>query len=105
MKKLLQAQSPARLVSLGFAAVILIGSVLLILPCSVREGVERKYIDSLYTSTTPIGQFFRALLIQIGGLGVTSTGAGAILAMGKKPDLKGRRLIREDSNLDSNKRN
>lgn len=47
MKKLLQAQSPARLVSLGFAAVILIGSVLLILPCSVREGVELKYIDSI----------------------------------------------------------
>ena len=99
MKKLLQAQSPARLISLGFAAVILIGSVLLILPCSVREGVELKYIDSLYTSTsavcvtgliavdagdtfTPIGQFFLALLIQIGGLGVTSIGAGVILAMG-----------------------
>ena len=120
MKKLLQAQSPARLISLGFAAVILIGSVLLILPCSVREGVELKYIDSLYTSTsavcvtgliavdagdtfTPIGQFFLALLIQIGGLGVTSIGAGVILAMGRKLDLKGRRLIREASNLDSNK--
>ena len=120
MKKLLQAQSPARLISLGFAAVILIGSVLLILPCSVREGVELKYIDSLYTSTsavcvtgliavdagdtfTPIGQFFLALLIQIGGLGVTSIGAGVILAMGRKLDLKSRRLIREASNLDSNK--
>lgn len=120
MKKLLQAQSPARLISLGFAAVILIGSVLLILPCSVREGVELKYIDSLYTSTsavcvtgliavdagdtfTPIGQSFLALLIQIGGLGVTSIGAGVILAMGRKLDLKGRRLIREASNLDSNK--
>lgn len=119
MKKLLQTQSPARLISLGFAAVILIGSALLILPCSVREGVELKYIDSLYTSTsavcvtgliavdagdtfTPIGQFFLALLIQIGGLGVTSIGAGVILAMGKKLDLKGRRLIREASNLDSN---
>ena len=105
MKKLLQAQSPARLISLGFAAVILIGSVLLILPCSVREGVELKYIDSLYTSTsavcvtgliavdagdtfTPIGQFFLALLIQIGGLGVTSIGAGVILAMGRKLDLR-----------------
>lgn len=119
MKKLLQTQSPARLISLGFAAVILIGSALLILPCSVREGVELKYIDSLYTSTsavcvtgliavdagdtfTPVGQFFLALLIQIGGLGVTSIGAGVILAMGKKLDLKGRRLIREASNLDSN---
>lgn len=81
MKKLLQVQSPARLISLGFAAVILIGSVLLILPCSVREGVELKYIDSLYTSTsavcvtgliavdagdtfTPIGQFFSLCLYR-----------------------------------------
>ena len=110
MKKLLQAQSPARLISLGFAAVILIGSVLLILPCSVREGVELKYIDSLYTSTSAVcvtgliavdaGDTFTP--IQIGGLGVTSIGAGVILAMGRKLDLKGRRLIREASNLDSN---
>lgn len=118
MKGLFQKQSPARLISLGYAFVILLGSVLLILPCSVQEGVELRYIDSLYTSTsavcvtglitvdagdtfTPLGQFFLAALIQVGGLGVTSVGAGVILAMGKKVDLKGRNLIREASNLDS----
>lgn len=120
MNKLFHTQSPARLISLGFAAAILMGSLLLILPCSVQEGVELKYIDSLYTSTsavcvtgliavdagdtfTPLGQFFLAMLIQIGGLGVTSIGAGIILAMGKKLDLKSRSLIREASNLTSNK--
>ena len=120
MNKLFHTQSPARLISLGFAAAILMGSLLLILPCSVQEGVELKYIDSLYTSTsavcvtgliavdagdtfTPLGQFFLAMLIQIGGLGVTSIGAGIILAMGKKLDLKSRSLIREASNLASNK--
>ena len=120
MNKLFHTQSPARLISLGFAAVILMGSLLLILPCSVQEGVELKYIDSLYTSTsavcvtgliavdagdtfTPLGQFFLAMLIQIGGLGVTSIGAGIILVMGKKLDLKSRSLIREASNLASNK--
>lgn len=98
MNKLFHTQSPARLISLGFAAAILMGSLLLILPCSVQEGVELKYIDSLYTSTsavcvtgliavdagdtfTPLGQFFLAMLIQIGGIGVTSIGAGIILAM------------------------
>ena len=118
MKGLFQKQSPARLISLGYAFVILLGSVLLILPCSVQEGVELRYIDSLYTSTsavcvtglitvdagdtfTPLGQFFLVALIQVGGLGVTSVGAGVILAMGKKVDLKGRNLIREASNLDS----
>ncbi len=117
---LIKKLSPARVIALGFAAVILIGSVLLILPCSVREGVDLSYVDALYTSTsavcvtgllavdtgtvfTPLGQFFIALLIQIGGLGVTSVGAGIILAMGKKIDLRGRTLIREASNLDSGK--
>ncbi len=117
---LIKKLSPARVIALGFASVILIGSLLLILPCSLREGVQLRYIDALYTSTSavcvtgllavdtgtvfsPIGQFFIALLIQIGGLGVTSVGAGIILAMGKKIDLCGRTLIREASNLDSGK--
>jgi trk system potassium uptake protein TrkH len=118
MKAFLLRQPPARLIALGFAFVILLGSVLLILPCSVREGVELQYIDSLYTSTsavcvtgliavdagntfTPLGQFFLGMLIQVGGLGVTSVGAAIILSMGKRVNLKGRTLIREGSNLDS----
>lgn len=120
MKSLFRTQSPARLICLGFALVILLGSLLLILPCSVQDGVELSYIDSLYTSTsavcvtgliavdagdtfTPLGQFFLALLIQVGGLGVTSVGAGIIIAMGRHLDLKGRNLIREASNLGSGK--
>ncbi len=117
---LFKKQPPVRIIALGFALVILLGSVLLILPCSVKEGVKLHYIDSLYTSTsavcvtgliavdagdtfTPLGQFFLALLIQIGGLGVTAVGAGIILAMGKKVDLKGRNLVKEAMNLDSGK--
>lgn len=118
MKGVFRRQSPARLIALGFALTILLGSVLLILPCSVQDGVDLSYIDSLYTSTsavcvtgliavdagdtfTPLGQFFLALLIQVGGLGVTTVGAGIIIAMRKNVDLKGRNLIREASNLDS----
>ena len=120
MSGFIRKQSPARLIALGFVAVILLGSLLLILPCSVRSGVHLRYIDSLYTSTsavcvtgliavdagdtfTPLGQFFLAMLIQVGGLGVTSVGVGIILAMGKRVNLKGRNLIREASNLDSGK--
>lgn len=90
------------------------------LPCSIQEGVTVRYIDALYTSTsavcvtgliavdagdtfTPLGQFFLMALIQIGGLGVTAVGAGVILAMGKKVNMKGRNLIREAMNLDSGK--
>ncbi len=118
MLKKLMKLSPGRIIALGFAAVILIGSGLLMLPCSINPGQEIKYIDALYTSTsavcvtgliaidpgtafTPLGKFFLGLLIQIGGLGVTTVGAGVILAMGRKINLKGRNLIQEAGNLDS----
>ena len=120
MIKLIKRQSPGRIIGLGFACVILIGSLLLMLPISVQDGVNLRYIDALYTSTsavcvtgliavdagdtfTPIGQFFLAMLIQIGGLGVTSVGAGVILAMRRRINFKGRTLIREAMNLDSGK--
>ena len=118
MFRLLTRQSPGRIIALGFLSVILLGSVLLMLPCSVQEGVTLRYIDSLYTSTsavcvtgliavdagdtfTPVGQTFLAMLIQVGGLGVTAVGAGVIIAIGKKVNMKGRSLIREAMNLDS----
>ena len=118
MLKYLKRQSPARIIALGFALVIFIGSILLILPCSVQEGVTLRYIDSLYTSTsavcvtgliavdagntfTPLGQFFLGMLIQIGGLGVTAMGTGIIIAMRKRLNFKGRVLVQEAMNLDS----
>ena len=120
MNRFLHTQSPARIIAAGFALAILLGSVLLILPCSVQDGVDLQYIDALYTSTsavcvtgliavdagdtfTPLGQFFLAMLIQVGGLGVTAVGAGIIVAMGRKVDMKARSLIREAMNLDSGK--
>ena len=77
----LKRQSPVRIISLGFALVILIGSVLLSLPCSIRDGVTLRYIDALYMSTsavcvtglltvdagdtfTPLGQFFLGMLTR-----------------------------------------
>lgn len=120
MFRLLKRQSPGRIIALGFLFVILLGSILLMLPCSIKDGVTVRYIDALYTSTsavcvtglivvdagdtfTPLGQTFLAMLIQIGGLGVTAVGAGVIIAIGKKVNMKGRNLIREAMNLDSGK--
>ena len=120
MNRFLHTQSPARIIALGFALAILLGSLLLLLPCSVRDGVQLQYIDALYTATsavcvtglisvdagdtfTPLGQFFLAMLIQVGGLGVTAVGAGIIVIMGRKVDMKARSLIREAMNLDSGK--
>ncbi len=120
MRNFLKRQSPGRLIAFGFAAVILIGSGLLMLPWSIQPGQTIHYIDALYTSTsavcvtgliaidpgtafTPLGRFFLALLIQVGGLGVTTVGAGVILAMGRRINLKGRNLIQEAGNLENGK--
>lgn len=118
MQKGIRRLSPARIIALGFAAVILVGSGLLMLPCSVRNGVRLSYIDALYTAASavcvtglcivdtgtalsPFGQTVLALLMQIGGLGVATVGAAVILLMGKRVNLKGRSLIRESGNLGS----
>ncbi len=120
MLKKLSKLSPGRIIALGFAAVILLGAGLLMMPFSVQPGQDIHYIDALYTSTsavcvtgliaidpgtafTPIGRGILAGLIQIGGLGVTTIGAGVILMMGKKISLKGRNIIQEAGNLENGK--
>ena len=120
MINLIKRQSPARLIALGFISLILIGSILLRLPFCVKEGAHLSYIDSLYTSTsavcvtgliavdagdtfTPLGQMILGLLMQTGGLGVTTVGAGLMLLMRKKVDLKERTLVKEALNVDSGK--
>ena len=50
----LKQQSPARLISLGFALVILLGALLLKLPISIRPGAEVTFVDALFTSTSAV---------------------------------------------------
>lgn len=86
------------------------------LPWCLRNDVSLRYIDALYTSAsavcvtgltvvdtadtfTPLGQAVVGLLIQAGGLGVATVGAGIMLAMGRRVDLKGRTVLREAMNL------
>ncbi len=118
--KSIEKQTPARIIALGFMAVILTGSFLLMLPVCVKPGVNLHYVDALFTSTsavcvtgliavdtadtyTALGQAIVAFLIQVGGLGVTSVGVGVILALGRRVNLKERLLIKEAMNLDSGK--
>ena len=120
MIKVLKKQSPVRVIAGGFFLVILLGSVLLMLPISLNNGVKLNYIDSLYTAVSAVcvtglstieagttfsvfGKVVLGTLIQIGGLGVATVGAGFIMLMGKKMDLKSRNLVHEAMNLDSGK--
>lgn len=114
----LKKMSPGRYIALGFATVILLGAFLLFLPFTHNEGVDVAFIDALFTSTSAVcvtglvvvdtadtynalGQTVVAILIQIGGLGVTSVGVGFILLARKKVDFKDRILVKEALNLDS----
>lgn len=121
MKKIinvLKNQPVGRIIAFGFASIILIGTILLLLPISVKNGSSVNLTDALFTSTsavcvtglitvdiadnfTPFGQAVVALLIQIGGLGITSVGVSLILAAGKRVSLKGHALVRESLNVDS----
>ncbi len=119
-KGFIKARTPFQLIALGFAVVILLGTVLLLLPVSVRDNATVSVIDALFTSTSAVcvtgliaidtadhftvfGRTVVALLIQVGGLGVTSVGVGFILAAGGRVSFKGRLLVREALNMDTSK--
>ncbi len=118
MIQIIKKQPPGRLIVAGFALVILIGALLLLMPFSVRDGVKVTFVDALFTSTsavcvtgliaidtadhfTPIGQGIVAALIQVGGLGVTSIGVGLMIAAGKKISIKSRLVVKEALNVDN----
>ena len=120
MKTFIKKQPPGRLIAMGFAMVILIGTCLLLTPWSVRQGVTVKPVDALFSATsavcvtglvtidtadhfTAFGQAIMGLLIQIGGLGVSSVGVGLVIAAGKKVSFKSRTMAKEALNVDNYK--
>lgn len=109
---------PGVLIVLGFAATILLGAGLLLLPPCRQPGVRLSLVDALFTSTsavcvtgllvvdtaetfTVLGRAVVALLIQIGGLGVSSIGVGVILLARRHVGFKQRLLVQEGLNLDT----
>ncbi|MBP1757069.1 MAG: H(+)-transporting ATPase [Firmicutes bacterium] len=116
----IKKMNPGRFIALGFATVILLGAFILFLPFTHRTGVDVAFIDALFTSTSAVcvtglnvvdtydtynvfGQIVVAVLIQIGGLGVTSVGVGFMLLARRKVDFKDRILVKEALNLNSMK--
>lgn len=103
---------PTRVISLSFAAIILVGSGLLMLPISSRQGIVTPFIDCLFTATsatcvtglvvhdtftywTEFGQCVILFLIQVGGLGLVTFTTFFNFMIGKKLGLRGRRLAQE----------
>ena len=110
--------STTHIILFSFLAVILIGSLLLSLPISIKNGEHVDYIDALFTATTAtcvtglttlttattwsfFGQAVIMVLIQIGGLGTITVLTGFMVAMHKHIGIKDRQLIQDAFNLDT----
>ncbi len=110
--------SPGRLIILGFFMVILLGTALLMLPISIRDGVSVSFVDALFTSTSAVcvtglvvvdaydtltvfGRTVLASLIHIGGLGVSCVGVAVILLARRRVGFKERQLVQEGLNMGS----
>ena len=107
--------SPAQVLVIGFAALIVIGGLLLSLPISSRSGDRLPFMDAVFTSTSAVcvtglvvvdtytqfslfGQLVIICLIQIGGLGIMTISTLVFLILGKRVTLRGRILIQEAMN-------
>ena len=110
--------STTHIILISFLIVIVIGSILLSLPISTKNGVSIKYIDALFTATTStcvtglvtvptystwsiFGQIVILLLIQIGGLGVVAFMSAFMIIINKKLKLKDYQLIQDAFNLNT----
>lgn len=104
--------SPPRVVLLSFAAAILVGSLVLMLPGMTSDPASFRYIDALFTATsavcvtglvsvdtatvyTPLGKAVIAVLIQIGGLGIMTGATVLFVLTGRRIGLQRRLVVQE----------
>ena len=97
---------------LGFAGVILLGALLLMLPISTTDGNVTPFNETLFTATSAVcvtglvvqdtgsywstfGQTVILALIQIGGLGVVTVAASFALLSGRKISLMQRSTMQD----------
>ncbi|WP_251860945.1 TrkH family potassium uptake protein [Clostridium sp. Marseille-Q2269] len=107
--------TPVQILCLGFAAVIVIGAILLSLPISSQSGQRTSFLDCLFTATSAVcvtglvvvdtgtywtyfGKTVIMMLIEIGGLGFMSFATLLALVLGKKITLKERLVMQEALN-------
>ncbi|MBS5910400.1 MULTISPECIES: TrkH family potassium uptake protein [Paenibacillus] len=107
--------SPPQILVLGFALIILLGSLLLMLPISSAAGETLPFVDALFTATSAtcvtglvvvdtgtyfstFGQIVIMLLIQVGGLGFMTMATLFSLVLKRKISLKDRLILQEAMN-------
>ncbi len=104
--------SSFRIIIIGFLGLILAGTILLMLPVSVKGGHPVSWEEALFTSTSAVcvtglvvkdtascwsgfGQAVILLLIQIGGLGVVSVAAFIAIISGRRITLLQRSMLQD----------
>ena len=104
--------SSFQIIIIGFAGVILLGALLLMLPISTTNGRVTPFNETLFTATSAVcvtglavqdtgsywsgfGQTIILVLIQIGGLGVVTVAASFALLSGRKISLMKRSTIQD----------
>lgn len=112
------AHTPTRVIVVSFAAIILMGTFLLMLPFSSRSGSVTPLMNALFTATSatcvtglvvydtythfsPFGQAVILCLIQVGGLGLMTFTAFFNLIVGKKLGLRDMQLASESVSADT----
>ena len=102
----------SQIILLGFAALILLGTAVLMLPVSTRGSGHAPFADALFTATSAVcvtglvvhdtalywsgfGQAVILLLIQIGGMGVVTVAVSVTMFSGRKIGLMQRGLMQE----------
>ena len=109
--------SSFQIIICGFLAVILVGTMILMLPISTVGRQRASFETALFTSVSAVcvtglvvqdtasfwsafGQFIIMLLIQIGGLGIISVTAFLVTVSGRKISLLQRSLLMESISAD-----
>ena len=109
-QKKYRALSPTKIITLTFAAIILLGTILLMLPISSRSGQSVGFRPALFTATSAtcvtgliagdtyslwsgFGQTVIITLIEIGGLGFMSAASLVIFLLRKKIGLRQRMVM------------
>ena len=104
--------SSSQIILFGFAGVILVGTLLLMLPFASASGRSAPFTDSLFTATSAVcvtglvvhdtatywsgfGQGVILVLIQIGGMGVVTVASAIVMASGKKISLMQRATMQD----------
>lgn len=112
IKPLKKELTTFRIIIYGFAGVIIVGALLLMLPFSSRQGVVTPFSEALFTSTSAVcvtglvvhdtatywsyfGQAIILTMIQIGGLGVITVAAFFSILSGRRISLLQRSTMQE----------